>query len=456
VVITIILLVSAVALPTVLPAINHRQVGEAARILQGAVVGARDQAIHDGQPSGIRLLPDPTFLTRVTNTNSSLYGQIDPTAPLAFNRIIPIGLPPAYRSGVVSVYSPTVYFYSSLPGLLKDANGNLIENVLVLEQAPTTGGVLNEQTAWSWNIRVGDKVQVGSADQVYTVVGPMAIGPAGGNAELFVNYDATNQPVRVTDRTTNPPTTQTITWDYLYLVNGIDDDGNGIVDDGHNGLPNSPTNGYYCEAEKWIGYLAAGAHQSIPYTITRRPAPLSKGREINLPTDVVIDASSWAYTRERSRFPVGAALNVWTGAVDILLNPDGTVVASTLYSTPAAVAMDGAFYHFWLAERSDVAGVQVDSNGNVVSLTSGLPQGTPPQALPIGQIASPTSAATYPYTGPTLGGEYRLLTLFVRTGQITGNETMGFDNPAEAVANKRGYNQNLPFVGAGQGVGGVQ
>ena len=34
---------------------------EAARILQGALVGARDAAIHNNTPSGIRLLPDPAF-----------------------------------------------------------------------------------------------------------------------------------------------------------------------------------------------------------------------------------------------------------------------------------------------------------------------------------------------------------------------------------------------------------
>ena len=36
-VVTIIVIVSAVALPTVIPALSHRQVGEAARILQGAL-----------------------------------------------------------------------------------------------------------------------------------------------------------------------------------------------------------------------------------------------------------------------------------------------------------------------------------------------------------------------------------------------------------------------------------
>ena len=58
VVMLIILLVSAVVLPTVLPAISHRQVSEA--ILQGALAGARDTAINNNAPAGIRLLPDPS------------------------------------------------------------------------------------------------------------------------------------------------------------------------------------------------------------------------------------------------------------------------------------------------------------------------------------------------------------------------------------------------------------
>ena len=40
VVIVIIVLVSAIALPVVLPAMSHRQVSEAARLLQGALAGA--------------------------------------------------------------------------------------------------------------------------------------------------------------------------------------------------------------------------------------------------------------------------------------------------------------------------------------------------------------------------------------------------------------------------------
>src|SRR5262249_8514103 len=84
-VILIILMVSAVALPTVVTSLSHRQMREAGAILQGALVGARDKAIHDGQPSGIRLLPDPTYPISWTPS-----GTINPYTVLAYSRIIPI------------------------------------------------------------------------------------------------------------------------------------------------------------------------------------------------------------------------------------------------------------------------------------------------------------------------------------------------------------------------------
>ncbi len=105
VVILIILLVSAVALPVVLPALSHRQVSEAARILQGALVGARDAAMHNGTPSGIRLLPDPAF-PLIYKTMPDGTTQIDPTQPLAANRIIPIEMAPGYSSGMLSIVQP--------------------------------------------------------------------------------------------------------------------------------------------------------------------------------------------------------------------------------------------------------------------------------------------------------------------------------------------------------------
>src|SRR5512135_390399 len=61
VVVVIVILVSAVTLPTVLPALSHREVSESARILQAALVGARDAAIRANGPRGIRLMPDPAL-----------------------------------------------------------------------------------------------------------------------------------------------------------------------------------------------------------------------------------------------------------------------------------------------------------------------------------------------------------------------------------------------------------
>jgi prepilin-type N-terminal cleavage/methylation domain-containing protein len=72
VVIVIILIVSALALPTVISGMSHRQVGESARILQALLAGARDSAIRTNAPSGIRLLPcsSPTRATAAAITRS--------------------------------------------------------------------------------------------------------------------------------------------------------------------------------------------------------------------------------------------------------------------------------------------------------------------------------------------------------------------------------------------------
>ncbi len=199
VVITIIVLVSAVTLPTVLPALNHRQVGEAARILQAALVGARDAAIRDNAPRGIRLLPDPIF-------NGS-------TTTLAYNRFVPIEPAPDYAEGTVAdpaVQRPTRSGLQRFPPPKRTAEShgpgpitNLIpitssltmRSVLIdraITLSSTTTAIPNERTSWFWNIRVGDKIQFGDSGRYYTIVGPMVINPLnpntlGQNPELFVN-----------------------------------------------------------------------------------------------------------------------------------------------------------------------------------------------------------------------------------------------------------------------------
>jgi hypothetical protein len=175
--------------------------------------------------------------------------------------------------------------------------------------------------------------------------------------------------------------------------------------------------------------LAGWNSKNAPYVIRRRPAPGPNAREMALPTNVVVDLTTWSTTRERSRLPV----NAYTGAVDIMVQPDGTVVPTTLYSTPSSVGLASAFLHFWLAERSDLAQPRASTTAPLLP----LPQGLAPTLL----------------AGQELKGEYRLVTVFARTGLITTNENPPFDTPSTG-PNGTSYNPSLPFIQAQQGVSG--
>jgi hypothetical protein len=459
VVITIIVIVSAVALPTVLPALSHRQVSEAARILQGALVGARDSAIHNNAPSGIRLLPDPTLNGRNLTT-----GALDPGQILASNRIIPIEPAPEYTEGRVNVF-PTTAANAPLqnngwPPPYPGALGGIYPihypplpsaNVLMVEESvvdPVTG-VANSPTSWFWNIRVGDKIQIGNSGPWYTVVGPMNVGPLAGNPELFVNVGVAG---------TRPPLQRGNHFpEFLFLVNGRDDNGNGWVDEGWDGVNNNANtdkNGNPIidelaewEAERWLGAIGTTGVQNETYTIRRRPAPSPNAREVALPSDVVIDLTSWGTTLERSRVPAGA-FNTHSGSVDLLVNPDGTVVPTTIYSSPSSFGMAGAFFHFWLAERGDLAAPTQLVAGQPLS----LPIGTIDQSL---YTAGASQTPPQVYSGPTLRGEYRIVTLFSRTGAVMTNDNAVFDNPAfPADQNTKHYNPGYPYLKAQQGVQG--
>ena len=216
VVMLIILLVSAVVLPTVLPAISHRQVSEAARILQGALAGARDTAINNNAPAGIRLLPDPVLNGQSLNAPGGTAGvsTLDPTRILASNRYIPIQLAPDYSEGLVNVDTSLAYLVAAFnaagvadpghisPILLRKAEASIPREAYVMlyvEQSvynPTTN-LLNSPTSWYWNIRIGDKIQLNNTGIWYTIVGPMNIY----NPELFVN---------VGDPGTTPPLLRTL------------------------------------------------------------------------------------------------------------------------------------------------------------------------------------------------------------------------------------------------------
>ncbi len=316
-----------------------------------------------------------------------------------------------------------------------------VRNVLLVKEILADNGVLNEPTSWFWNVRIGDKLRINGSGLWYTVVGPMDVTPQQGNSEMFVNAGppGTVSPFRDFQSGT------VVEPEFLFLVNGRDDNQNGWIDEGYdglnnnlafelaNGLPQLVDDLLEWEFETWPETVLASFN--VPYVIQRRPAPVTNAREVSMPTNVVIDMTTWNNSNvfgtvaERSQFPPGV-VNPYTGFVDILLYPNGTVVPTTLYSTPASFGMSGAFFRFWLAERSDVAAVSASA--------------TAPPFLPVGIINQQLVLSSSPYTGPSLQGEYRIVTLFTRTGQITTDDDVQFDNPLNPANGT--YNPGFPFL----------
>ena len=314
--------------------------------------------------------------------------------------------------------------------------------MLYVEQSvynPTTN-LLNSQTSWYWNIRIGDKIQLNNMGIWYTIVGPMNIY----NPELFVNVGDPGD--------ASPPEDA----ERHELQPGVPLSGQRrgrqqgrlrgqrlgrrrqrwrwIVDQVIPGV--NPLGEWVEVLETWQG-AALNNVNNIPYTITRRPVVSPGSRETPLPSNVVVDLTTWNaqyfnvnfstttginYVSERSRLPVDPT----TGYVDILLNPNGTVVPTTVYSSPTSFGMGSSFYHFWLAERGDLYD----------------PVATPGVAYLLPQVQNVDTPA-----GETrfLKGERRLLTLFTRTGAINTNQVETFD----------GNNPSLPFLAPQQGIRGT-
>ncbi len=317
VVIVIVLLISVLTLPTLYFGLQHRQVSEAARTLQGAVVGARDQAIRDNSPSGIRLVPDATL-------------------PNCYSAIVPLSSPPSYSNGLVGCFPTQSYQASVMLGT----------QAIVLEESTVDiNGLIGEPTAWFWNVRVGDKLRINDAGPWYTVCGPMV----QANDEGFTNCGS---------GTAVSP----IGHDWLLLTNGHDDDGNGIIDTGWNGLDDNQ-NGVIDESaeweqESWLGSLSAGITLAS-YSIQRRPVPGANAKSTALPSNIVVDLS-------RSVLPQ----NPLIPSIDVIVSPNGSMSPALLYSTPSSIQLGGSFFQFWLSERADVSSGQMNGSWWLVTANS--------------------------------------------------------------------------------------
>jgi len=489
VVLAIVLLASLVAIPTLVTNLNGRQITDAARILTGALVGMRDSAIRYNSPRGLRFLPDSALTLPAPGLTNA--GQTQ----LCYNRMIPIEPAGDYSAGRVSIGPqltaeagkaqtnfPPLYprstsgqLYPYLPTAVSPAVS--VSDVLMIEESPYVGGFVvagaaaipNEPTSWYWNVRLGDKIKVGASGRSYTVVGPCVVNPWNdlgsgiGNAELFVNVGppGTTLPLTRTYYLQDGTIVGTKQPEFLFLVNGEDDNLDGYTDSGWDGFDHNSANGIddlaEWETETWAAALSGNTLQDVaagtdspssawvtnffqssthdvPYIITRRPVPSPGAREIALPAGMVVDATTWNSTRERSRIPVTPG----SLFCDIMVDPSGAYIPTTEYSTPTSGA-NLPFLHFWLTDRNDVYPVgSIPTSAGVSFL---LPMTSSALGLSGGVVVAPTEDGQfYPDATalPVLKNDRRLVTMFAQTGLVT-------TNPIESIAPPNGYQPGEGF-----------
>jgi prepilin-type N-terminal cleavage/methylation domain-containing protein len=417
-VIVIVLIVAVLVGP-----LFHRSswaINEAARLVQGQLVGARDAAIHKNAPCGVRLARDPSApVRRLAN------GQVDPNSLLYADRLIPLESAPDYSEGMISIDDNAVApkFPPPYPGSKTEVYP-FPYKVLMVEESPINlyTGLPNSPTSWFWNVRIGDRLRFSDVEPLYTVVGPMTTY----SPELFVNcgtpgvdFPGSKSPLK---RFYNGKWTEV---EFLFLVNGRDDNRDGYIDNGFDGIDNNMDGviddlGEW-EVESWDEVRRRVPTVNVPYTIIRRPVPAQAGRVVALPSDAVIDLTSWSTSAERSRLPV----NPYTGDADLLLTPTGQLVPTTIYSSPSSFRMSDSLLHIWIADRGDL----------YEPIATAWPQ------LPLPQGLAPD------LVGRSLKGDIAIVTLNARTGQLSTTTPSRFD--AANVGTPR-YNAGMPFLSAGR------
>ena len=164
---------------------------------------------------------------------------------------------------------------------------------------------------------------------------------------------------------------------------------------------------------------------------------------------MVIDATTWNSTRERSRIPV----ELGSLYCDVMVNPSGAYIPTTLYSAPMS-ADPLPFLHFWICDRSEVF-----PRGTLWGTdTSGVPNHnpsdpSPPLAYVFDEL--PMTSDTPGYTSTQiLKADRRLATMFTQSGLITTN-TIETVPPPNAWQPGEGFSTgsvSYPFLKAQQGL----
>jgi len=383
VVLFIVGLVSAATLPVLLPTLNQRQVQEGARIVQQALINARFAAMSSGRPAGVRLMPDP------------IYNGPDATdllRPLAYNRMVQLEPAPDYSDGQLRIHSSgattaeiigffqyciaqNLNWQNLLIGSPNNQPNTLVSKgpqdpylnqlsatkykdprIVLRQYKSETATGMNpspvEPTSWSWNVRAGDRITVGTQNtHQYVIAGPIApLNLTSGynattyNPERFINMGNPNlmtqfQLPTYYAKPVSPTPSLYYSSEILFVVNeenrmfnNIDDNGDGVIDPAYEGVDNNgkgfiddPTEIFYNSngidpqvnvvypmlqsgitdpkliyealvvAFEWEPcVLSLGSGNSVPqeYTIKRRMVPSANSAEVGLPADVVIDATT--------------------------------------------------------------------------------------------------------------------------------------------------------------------
>jgi prepilin-type N-terminal cleavage/methylation domain-containing protein len=349
---------------------------------------------------------------------------------------------------------------------------------------PTSGTYITTvpktPTAWFYNLRQGDKFSISGSSAVYTIAGPTG-NPAvpGSNPDQLINFG----PRYISNPSgTDSDGDGAQDFEFLFLVNGNDDDGDGYIDEGFDGInndgdyyPSGPfagqpvidpgfngidddQNGLIDDAPELYLHINADGSVVYPgnpfglpdggfppgftplpnefeqeafiptepsagteYVVSRRPVLSTRSREVALPTNVVVDLTTWNTTQERSRLPV----DPFAKTVDILIYPNGRVTTMSANSN-VAPQLDLPFYHIWLAELDDVYEPQAPPNTGIGQVNT-LPMDR--NAIPneINSFNANKRTQVYPPDWPTLQANRRLISINTQTGQILTNRVEQFD-----------------------------
>lgn len=219
IVVAIIGVTTAIAIPALYSAVNQQRVSEAVRVFQAQLALARDEAVRTGTYRGLRLLPDEILRGPVQPlpADPNLLNR-DTLAPLAYNRMINLEVPPVYRNGLITTNWHEMISAGALVGqnhlgtlygagvgaqtILFNPNPQIptlppiTGRMIVFEkkykferidqtQPPGPANVIalpNEPVGWFGNIRVGDRLRIPTTGRSYVVLGPVALStPASPN-----------------------------------------------------------------------------------------------------------------------------------------------------------------------------------------------------------------------------------------------------------------------------------